>query len=140
MPAVTVEQAELTRFGETWRNNGGGLSRTPPQSSSQLGNLFDAAVGASLVMMLGGIPIVRPASTALTASVADCVEVGPVRIIGGVRPQNFDVGYRPEMTVELKLTRHRPRRLCVWKNFRRRSRRPTSADIKVCRLTQSRSE
>jgi hypothetical protein len=24
------------------------------------------------------------------------VEVGPVRIIGGVRPQNFDVGYRPD--------------------------------------------
>ncbi len=26
----------------------------------------------------------------------DCVEVGPVRVIGGVRPQNFDVGYRPD--------------------------------------------
>ena len=24
------------------------------------------------------------------------VEVGPVRVIGGVRPQNFDVGYRPD--------------------------------------------
>ena len=24
------------------------------------------------------------------------MEVGPVRIIGGVRPQNFDVGYRPD--------------------------------------------
>lgn len=72
------------------------MSRTPPQSSTQLGNLFDAAVGASLATMLGGITVVRPASTALTASLADCVEVGPVRIIGGVRPQNFDVGYRPD--------------------------------------------
>lgn len=27
---------------------------------------------------------------------ADCVELGPVRVIGGVRPQNFDVGYRPD--------------------------------------------
>jgi hypothetical protein len=96
MPPITIEQTELARFGQTWRNNGGRLSRTPPQSSSQLGNLFDAAVGMSLAMMLGGIPIVRPTSTALTASVADCVEVGPVRIIGGVRPQNFDVGYRPD--------------------------------------------
>lgn len=26
----------------------------------------------------------------------DCVEVGPVRIIGGIRPQNFDVAYRPD--------------------------------------------
>jgi len=32
----------------------------------------------------------------LVASERDCVEVGPVRIIGGVRPQNFDVGYRPD--------------------------------------------
>ena len=24
------------------------------------------------------------------------MEVGPVRVIGGVRPQNFDVGYRPD--------------------------------------------
>src|SRR5829696_4157907 len=96
MPLVAVEQADLARFGETWRNNEGRLSRTPPQSSSQLGSLFDTAVGASLAVMVGGIPVVRPTSTALTASVADCVEVGPVRIIGGVRPQNFDVGYRPD--------------------------------------------
>jgi hypothetical protein len=58
--------------------------------------LFDGAVGVALATMLGSIPIVKPTSTALTASVADCVEVGPVRIIGGVRPQNFDVGYRPD--------------------------------------------
>jgi hypothetical protein len=96
MPPVTVEQTELARFGATWHANGSRLSRTPPQSSGQLGNLFDAAVGVSLATMLGGISIVRPTSTALTASVADCVEVGPVRIIGGVRPQNFDVGYRPD--------------------------------------------
>lgn len=37
-----------------------------------------------------------PSSTALTPSQPDVVEVGPVRIIGGVRPQNFDVGYRPD--------------------------------------------
>jgi hypothetical protein len=61
-----------------------------------LGNLFDAVVGASLATMLGDIPIVRPNARALVAPEANCVEVGPVRIIGGVRPQNFDVGYRPD--------------------------------------------
>ena len=96
IPHIKVEQTELARFDERWRANGGRLSRTPPQSSSQLGNMFDAAVGSMLATMLGGIPVVRPTSTALTASVVDCVEVGPVRIIGGVRPQNFDVGYRPD--------------------------------------------
>lgn len=96
MPPVSVSQAELALFGETWQRNGGSLSRTPPQSSSQLGNLFDEAVGKALAAMLGGIPVIRPVATSLTAGQPDCVEVGPVRIIGGVRPQNFDVGYRPD--------------------------------------------
>lgn len=26
----------------------------------------------------------------------NCIEVGPARVIGGVRPQNFDVAYRPD--------------------------------------------
>ncbi len=46
--------------------------------------------------MLGDIPVVTPNSTALIPPQSDCVEVGHVRIIGGVRPQNFDVGYRPD--------------------------------------------
>jgi hypothetical protein len=95
MPPILVSQTELASFGATWRNKGGSLSRTPPHSSSLLGNLFDAAVGNALAVMLGGIPVVRPSSTALAVA-NDCVEVGPVRIIGGVRPQNFDVGYRPD--------------------------------------------
>jgi hypothetical protein len=96
MPPVSVSQADLALFGETWQRNGGSLSRTPPQSSSQLGNLFDDAVGKALAVMLGGISVVKPTATALTAAMTDCVEVGPVRVIGGVRPQNFDVGYRPD--------------------------------------------
>lgn len=47
-------------------------------------------------VLLGGIPIAAPVMNALTPPRADCVEVGPVRVIGGVRPQNFDVGYRPD--------------------------------------------
>jgi hypothetical protein len=96
MPPVSVSQADLALFGETWQRNGGSLSRTPPQSSSQLGNLFDDAVGKALATMLGGISVVKPTATSLTAAMTDCVEVGPVRVIGGVRPQNFDVGYRPD--------------------------------------------
>lgn len=54
------------------------------------------AVGRALATMLGNIPIATPNSRALTPPQPDCVEVGEVRIIGGVRPQNFDVGYRPD--------------------------------------------
>ena len=66
---------------------------TPPRL---LGKMFDPAVGTALAVMLGGISIETPTATSLTPTRPDCVEVGPVRIIGGVRPQNFDVGYRPD--------------------------------------------
>ncbi len=47
--------------------------------------------------MLGNIKIdPAPNSNSLLPAYPDCVEVGPVRIVGGVRPQNFDVGYRPD--------------------------------------------
>jgi hypothetical protein len=96
MPAISIDRKELGAFGNQWTKNKGALSRTPPYSSGQLGNLFDAAVGDALATMLGGIPVVTPNSNALVASQPDCVEVGPVRVVGGVRPQNFDVGYRPD--------------------------------------------
>lgn len=96
MPPIVINQADLAQFGSAWTNNGGRLSRTPPFSSGELGKLFDTAVGKSLSVMLGSIQVVSPNSNSLTPSLPDCVEVGPVRIIGGVRPQNFDVGYRPD--------------------------------------------
>lgn len=96
MPSVVIDEAELRKFGKVWKKNKGCLSRTPPYSSSQLGELFDKAVGRSLAEMLGGIPIVAPGATSLNSGRDDCVEVGHVRVIGGVRPQNFDVGYRPD--------------------------------------------
>jgi len=96
MPLIDIAQTELAKFGSTWLQNGERLSRTPPQSSGELGRLFDMAVGKALATMLGGIEIISPNSSSLTPPRPDCVEVGPVRIIGGVRPQNFDVGYRPD--------------------------------------------
>lgn len=96
MPIVSVSQSELAQFGQMWRSNGERLSRTPPQSSSQLGNLFDNEVGKAFAKLLGDIPVVKPNPKSLVAQSGDCVEVGPVRVVGGVRPQNFDVGYRPD--------------------------------------------
>lgn len=72
------------------------MSRTRPESSGQLGLLFDEAVGKGLAAMLGGVPIEKPKIGALLPTGSDCVEVGPVTVVGGVRPQNFDVGYRPD--------------------------------------------
>ncbi|HYP41007.1 MAG TPA: hypothetical protein VEX13_11665 [Chloroflexia bacterium] len=96
MPPIIISQTELAQFGQVWINNGQRLSRTPPRSSGELGRLFDTAVGNALATMLGGILVLVPNAHALTPPHPDCVEVGPVRVIGGVRPQNFDVGYRPD--------------------------------------------
>lgn len=96
MPPIALNDDDLKPFGDRWTANGESLSRSKPQSSLEFGELFDSKVGAALAVMLGGLEVVKPSSTALTPSKSDCVEVGPVRIIGGVRPQNFDVGYRPD--------------------------------------------
>lgn len=55
MPAVTVAQEVLEAFGRQWLANGNSLSRTPPHSSGQLGEVFDIAVGTAIGVMLGGI-------------------------------------------------------------------------------------
>jgi len=58
--------------------------------------LFDEAVGSALATMLDGIPVTRPIAGRLSPAGPNCVEVGPVLVVGGVRPQHFDVGYRPD--------------------------------------------
>lgn len=96
MPPLDISTKSLKEFGTKWKENDGRLKRTPPCSSMQLGNLFDEAVGKAVAVMLGDIEIIKPGSNDLIPSAANCVEVGPVRIVGGIRPQNFDVGYRPD--------------------------------------------
>ncbi len=97
MPPITIDTSILVEFGKIWYSNQKSLSRTPPYSSGDLGKLFDNAVGQALAVMLGNIPLVRITDyNTLLPPQPNCVEVGPVRVIGGVRPQNFDVGYRPD--------------------------------------------
>jgi hypothetical protein len=96
MPLIAIDQTKLQEFGQQWRTNGNALSRTSPFSSGDLGKILDTAVASALSVMLGNIPIIVPRSNDLIPQQADTVELGPTRIIGGVRPQNFDVGYRPD--------------------------------------------
>lgn len=97
MPTAVADPTELSAFGAQWIANGEKLSRSQPYSSIQLGDFFDQTIAAPLATMLGGIPVLAPINrNALLPPQPDCVEAGEVRIIGGVRPQNFDVGYRPD--------------------------------------------
>ncbi len=94
MPQVILVPEELAELGKNWDPE---RSELPKQYGTQVGNLCDRAVAKALAEMLGGIPICSPTSaTSLLPAQADCVEIGPTRIVGGIRPQNFDVVYRPD--------------------------------------------
>ncbi|UKN42066.1 hypothetical protein [Mycobacterium lepromatosis] len=94
MPGINLPTDELTTFGRKWLVS----SKFSKKDGMDFGTLIDVAVGGALSVMLGNIPVVVPTASQLQPSQPDCVEVGPVRIVGGVRPQNFDVGYRPDGT------------------------------------------
>lgn len=98
MPPVVLPTARLKDLGSHWN---AAEFELPKKYGQALGSLCDEVVGDCLAKMLGNIPVVKPTrSTArspmLLPRQADCVEVGPAMVIGGIRPQNFDVAYRPD--------------------------------------------
>jgi hypothetical protein len=94
MPAIVLPPERLLEIGRAWNVVAVTLAKA---SGERLGRLCDSSVGACLAEMLGGIPVLPPASSrTLLPPQPDCVEVGPARVIGGIRPQNFDVAYRPD--------------------------------------------
>lgn len=92
MPRVHVPQGVLQDWGTKWLVT----QAFSKKDSMQFGNIFNNAVGSALAAMLGGLGVVEPSSKALLPSHPDVVEIGDVRIVGGIRPQNYDVGYRPD--------------------------------------------
>jgi hypothetical protein len=96
MPPIPIDENDLRSFGERWIVNGNRFSK---KESMDFGKIaFDPKVGEALATMLGGIPLVTlaPRNESLIPQLPHCVEVGPFKVVGGVRPQNFDVGYRPD--------------------------------------------
>lgn len=103
MPALAISQEELRRWGELWLGNvnpetGKAKERFSfdRQQSVNFASFIDMAFGQALAIALGEIPVVKPSAYSLLPAQADCVEVGAIRVIGGVRPQNYDVAYRPD--------------------------------------------
>ena len=103
MPPLSISTHELNEWGDKWVsaiNSETGKSKYPlafdRHQSVNFASFIDMAFGKALATMLGGIPVVAPVSGSLLPPQADCVEVGPARVIGGIRPQNFDVVYRPD--------------------------------------------
>jgi hypothetical protein len=93
MPLIVLPAARLVDIGQHWIAADVEL---PKKYGELVGKLCDETVGNALAQMLGGIPIKKPKMNSLLPPDPDCVEVGPTRVIGGIRPQNFDVAYRPD--------------------------------------------
>ena len=107
MPQISIPQATLAQWGAFWLGASGSAKAdgNPQQKrpnsfdkkqGMEFGRVFDEAFGAALAKMLGDVSVVRPNANALTPTESDCVEVGTARVIGGIRPQNYDVAYRPD--------------------------------------------
>lgn len=103
MPPLVIDQEQLRRWGQLWladtnpgTNNNKKVNAFDRQQSVNFASFIDRSFGQVLATALGGIPVCTPSGSSLLPAQADCVEVGTVRIIGGVRPQNFDAAYRPD--------------------------------------------
>ena len=92
MPEIQIDPGVLMEWGTTWQSGDGGFDR---KESMKFGCVWDDAFGNALAEMLG-VSVVTPSPSSLIPAEADCVEVGTTRVIGGIRPQNYDVAYRPD--------------------------------------------
>jgi hypothetical protein len=106
MPAVEISHAELKEWGKRWLDDKALNSkkkevqkkpeRFTKYQSVNFASFIDQAVAKALAAMLGGIKVVQVSGKLLRPAKEDVVEWGAVRVIGGIRPQNFDVAYRPD--------------------------------------------
>ena len=92
MPPIHIGSEALAPWAEKWL-----ISRAfNKKEGMDFGSVFDAEVGKALAAMLGKVEIIVPNQNELMPKKCNAVEVGPVRVVGGIRPQNYDVGYRPD--------------------------------------------
>ena len=101
MSKISLSISDLRKWGKIWLGTVTGKSSKQPnrfdkQQGMHFGYIFDQDVATSLAKMLGGISIKKPKMNSLMPAKSDCVELGAARIIGGIRPQDFDVAYRPD--------------------------------------------
>lgn len=109
MPPLQVDAATLLEWGRVWRSDvptptAAGNPRPKARNSfdrkqgMDFGMVFDTAFANALADMLGGIPVVDPVNDSLLPppQFPNSVEKGKTRIVGGIRPQNYDAAYRPD--------------------------------------------
>lgn len=92
MPPISFQHSFLSTWGARWNIN----NKFNKKQAMDFGKEIDSIVGKTLAIFLGNTPPCLGSLKSLNPPNDDCVEIGPSRIIGGIRPQNFDVVYRPD--------------------------------------------
>ncbi len=112
MPALALDQAQLAHWGQVWLGTAGSPTKPKKKGDAPVpkmkaancfdkkqgmdfGMVFDSAYGAALAEMLGN-SVAKPLDNSLLPPAPDVVEVGKTRVVGGIRPQNYDAAYRPD--------------------------------------------
>lgn len=104
MPIINIDFNKLKQWGQIWLGTTGSKGKTKKaecfdkKQSIDFGKeVIDYAVAMAIADMLGEIPVVKPKSNrSLLPPEPNCIELGDTRVIGGIRPQNFDLAYRPD--------------------------------------------
>jgi len=107
MPEIKVDTEALMAWGQIWLGGEGSLNNRGEKRTKaaacfdrkqgmDFGLVFDRAFADALAEMLGGIPVHQPENDSLLPPHPNCVELGKTRIVGGIRPQNYDAAYRPD--------------------------------------------
>lgn len=104
MPSINIERNKLSKWGSIWLGTKSSTVKSKKtncfdkKQGMDFGKeVLDPAVAQSFAEMLGNIPVLAPINNkSLLPPKPDCVEIGNTRVIGGIRPQNFDLAYRPD--------------------------------------------
>ena len=111
IPDIVFDTTALEHWGDKWKSTIGSQKKDGTETEKRTcffdkkqgmdftKEVIDPTVASALAIMLGNIPVVSPqSSTTLLPPprYPDCVEVGDTKVVGGVRPQNFDIAYRPD--------------------------------------------
>ena len=109
MPPLEFDSAQIRAWGEIWKGTVGSEKKDGTATTKKalcfdkkqgmdFGLIFDNAFAKALAAMLGDIEVVDPVVNSLLPPPEhpNAVERGSTRIVGGIRPQNYDAAYRPD--------------------------------------------
>lgn len=98
MPQVQFNPTFLANWGRIWLSSTGRPNNcfNKKQGMDFVKEVIDPAIANALSQMLGSIPIKASVKDSLLPPEPNCIELGDTKVIGGVRPQNYDLAYRPD--------------------------------------------